>query len=76
MSCSFAKRRAWGQILIDKLNQNIKQFVVFDINRAIIEHYAAIHTFLIGPGRTVGDNDVWIAATVAFRHQRLPSRRT
>lgn len=68
---AFAKRRAWGADRIDKLNQNIKQFVVFDINRAIIEHYAAIHTFLVGSGRTVGDNDVWIAATAAATSARL-----
>ncbi|WP_441290165.1 type II toxin-antitoxin system VapC family toxin [Sorangium sp. KYC3313] len=62
---AFAKRRAWGADRIDKLNQILKQLVVFDINRAIAERYAAIHTFLIGAGRTVGDNDVWIAATAA-----------
>lgn len=62
---AFAKRRAWGADRSDKLNQVIHQLVVLDINRAIIERYAAIHTFLIASGRTVGDNDVWIAATAA-----------
>ncbi|WP_437832590.1 type II toxin-antitoxin system VapC family toxin [Sorangium sp. So ce1153] len=62
---AFAKRRAWGADRSDRLNQIIKQLVVFDINRAIAERYAAIHTFLIGSGRAVGENDVWIAATAA-----------
>ncbi|WP_104986376.1 type II toxin-antitoxin system VapC family toxin [Sorangium cellulosum] len=62
---AFAKRRAWGTDRSDRLNQVIKQLVVLDINRAIAEHYAAIHTFLVGSGRTVADNDVWIAATAA-----------
>ncbi|MGK3988436.1 type II toxin-antitoxin system VapC family toxin [Sorangium sp. So ce136] len=62
---AFAKRRAWGTDRIDRLNQVIKQLVVLDINRAIAEHYAAIHTFLVGSGRTVADNDIWIAATAA-----------
>ncbi|XXX76486.1 type II toxin-antitoxin system VapC family toxin [Sorangium sp. So ce134] len=62
---AFARRRGWGADRSGKLHQVIQQLVVFDINRAIIDHYAAIHTFLVGSGRSVGDNDVWIAATAA-----------
>ncbi|AUX27166.1 uncharacterized protein SOCEGT47_077470 [Sorangium cellulosum] len=62
---AFARRRGWGAERTGKLNQLVNQLVVFDINRAIIDHYAAIHAFLIGSGRAVGDNDVWIAATAA-----------
>lgn len=62
---AFAKRRAWGRDRSEKLNQMIKELIVFDINRVVAERYAAIHTFLMGSGRTVSDNDVWIAATAA-----------
>lgn len=62
---AFATRREWGPSRIAELNQLVNQLIVLDINRAIIERYAAIHAFLVGSGKTVGDNDVWIAATAA-----------
>ncbi len=43
----------------------VRQLVIVDIQTAIIDKYAEIHSYLVESGKNVGDNDVWIAATAA-----------
>jgi tRNA(fMet)-specific endonuclease VapC len=44
----------------------VRELVVVDINNAtVLRRYAEIHEYLVKAGRSVGDNDVWIAACAA-----------
>jgi tRNA(fMet)-specific endonuclease VapC len=60
---AFARWRNWGAPRTETLATLLREFVVVDIgNRAVLERYAEIDSFLKSGGRTVADNDVWIAA--------------
>ena len=63
---AFARYRNWGRERTSRLEAYLRELVVVDINNsAVLRKYADIHTFLVRQGRTVGNNDVWIAATAA-----------
>jgi tRNA(fMet)-specific endonuclease VapC len=63
---AFARYRSWGSDRTTRLEAYLRELVVVDIqSRAVLQKYAELHTWLVRQGRTVGDNDVWIAATAA-----------
>jgi tRNA(fMet)-specific endonuclease VapC len=63
---AFAKKQAWGDAKTSKLRELIQQCVVVDISsNEVIEHYATIDAFCHAQGKSVGKNDLWIAATAA-----------
>jgi predicted nucleic acid-binding protein len=63
---AFARYRNWGSDWTARLEAYLRELVVVDIqNSAVLQKYAELHTWLVRQGRTVGDNDVWIAATAA-----------
>jgi tRNA(fMet)-specific endonuclease VapC len=63
---SFAAQRGWGTGKVDQLKKLVEELVVIDVrSQTVLQHYAAIDSFLVKTGRKVGDNDTWIAATSA-----------
>jgi tRNA(fMet)-specific endonuclease VapC len=63
---AFAQLRNWGQRSTEILRSLLRELVIFDIrSQAVLDRYAQIASFLKRNGRTVGDNDVWIAACTA-----------
>jgi tRNA(fMet)-specific endonuclease VapC len=73
----FPIRRAWAQKKRENLERLLRQVPVVDINReAIIQRYAEIATYCEGSNpakplpsgvsaHSMGDNDLWIAATTS-----------
>jgi tRNA(fMet)-specific endonuclease VapC len=64
---ALARKIGWGQKKLDKLQVMIDELVWVDINRdEIIEAYSEIDHYsrnVVKPSRTMGQNDMWIAAT-------------
>jgi len=79
----FPIRRAWSQKKRENLDALLRQIPSVDINReAIIRRYAEIATYCEGSNpskplpkgmsaHTMGDNDLWIAATTSVVHGTL-----
>jgi tRNA(fMet)-specific endonuclease VapC len=64
---SWSKQRNWGPAKIAKLEQSIARTGVIPYDMALCQTYAELRAKLLGAGRPIGDNDLWIAAT-AIRH--------
>jgi tRNA(fMet)-specific endonuclease VapC len=61
---AFARDRGWGTARHDALQAVLYQLVRTDINQsAVLNAFADIKTELVRSGRSVSDNDIWIAAT-------------
>ncbi|MGH2360724.1 MAG: PIN domain-containing protein [bacterium] len=60
---AFARQHGWGAANMDRLRALLREFVPVDLNtQQVLERYAEISEFLRSNGRTVSNNDVWIAA--------------
>lgn len=63
---SFALQRAWGDAKSDVLEGLLRELTVVDIhNASVLAQYAKIDAFAKRNGRSLSDNDTWIAATAA-----------
>jgi tRNA(fMet)-specific endonuclease VapC len=63
---SLARKFGWGIPKQQALRDLLHELVVVDINREpILERYGEIDHFSESNGRSMGKNDVWIAATAA-----------
>lgn len=63
---AFALRNGWGPRKLDALKQLIANLVVVNINREqVLQAYAVLDTHLKQSGISIGQNDLWIAATAA-----------
>ena len=63
---SLAKKLTWGDEKQAKMLDLVRELVLVDINsEPVLRSYAAIDEYLRQNGRTIGKNDIWIAATVA-----------
>jgi predicted nucleic acid-binding protein len=63
---SLALLRGWGQRKLDQMEFLLDVFKVADINDVrVIDSYAAIDSHYLRQGRSIGKNDLWIAATSA-----------
>ena len=63
---SFARQRGWSTERIAGLRELMRELVPVNIDtRPVLDRYAEMATFLRQSGRTVSDNDVWIAACAA-----------
>lgn len=61
---AFSRSASWGADKRSRLDELLAEFVEVDISSPeIINAYADISTLLRSRGKTVGDNDRWIAAT-------------
>ncbi len=61
-----AKKGNWNKAKWDSLNVRLKSTVIIPYDIAICDSYAKLKAGL-GKGRTIADNDLWIAAC-ALRH--------
>jgi len=60
---AFARQRGWGEARIVRLRELLRELVPVNLSsQAVLERYAEISEFLKRNGRTLSDNDVWIAA--------------
>jgi tRNA(fMet)-specific endonuclease VapC len=60
---AFARQRGWGGAKIERLRELLRELVPVNLNsQPVLERYAEISEFLRRNGRTLSDNDVWIAA--------------
>lgn len=60
---AFGRYRGWGEPKMDRLESQLRELVVIDINNAsILNRYAEIHSYSVKSGIACSDNDVWIAA--------------
>src|SRR3989304_5142646 len=60
---AFAQGYNWGDPRIGRLKDLIRELVAVNIDaRPVLDRYAEIATFLKTHGKSVSDNDVWIAA--------------
>jgi tRNA(fMet)-specific endonuclease VapC len=63
---SFASRARWGPAKCASLEAALQELVWIDINdRSVLDAYAVIDSLSVSGGRTMGKNDVWIAASAA-----------
>jgi predicted nucleic acid-binding protein len=63
---SFARQRNWGETKVGRLRELVAELVVLDLQREpVLERYADIDAYCKTNGLSVGNNDVWIAATAA-----------
>jgi len=63
---TFAQRGPWGRPKLQRLHELLSELVIVPIqDHTIPEHYAHITAFSQASGRSMGDNDRWIAATAA-----------
>ncbi len=61
---SLARKWSWGQKKIDQLKALLSQLVWIDINHPdILETYGELDDISNRAGRSMGKNDLWIAAT-------------
>ncbi|HEY6138112.1 MAG TPA: type II toxin-antitoxin system VapC family toxin [Thermoanaerobaculia bacterium] len=69
---ALARQWNWGSEKRATLEQLLRELVVVDIQaREILERYAELHSWSRQHGRTLGDNDLWIAATAAAVNAHL-----
>ena len=60
---AFARQRGWGEARIVRLRELLRELVPVNLSsQAVLERYAEISEFLRRNGRSLSDNDVWIAA--------------
>lgn len=63
---ALALRNGWGAPKVTALRALLENLVIIDVNReAILQAYATIDAHLASIGRSIGQNDRWIAATAA-----------
>ena len=61
---SLARQWGWGQKKLDQLQALLDQLVWIDINHPdILETYAELEDISHRAGRSIGKNELWIAAT-------------
>jgi len=61
---AFSRGRKWGADKLARLGDLLAELVIVDINsQDVLNAFADVSTYLKERGKTVGDNDRWIAAT-------------
>lgn len=63
---SLVRQFRWGRARIASLESLLREFVVVGIDsRPVLERYGEFHALTKSIGKTLGHNDLWIAATAA-----------
>jgi tRNA(fMet)-specific endonuclease VapC len=63
-SLAFAARLGWGEKKRTELDLLLRELVIVDINNgSVLRAYADIDAYLKKQGKSLSNNDVWIAAT-------------
>jgi tRNA(fMet)-specific endonuclease VapC len=69
---SFAQQRKWGRGKVESLEALLRELVVVSIDsKDVLDRYAEFHSWTRSIGRTLGDNDLWIAATASAADAHL-----
>ena len=69
---ALARRLGWGQRKLTTMGNLLRELVRIDISsQDVMEAYAEIDCFCFKNGRSVGKNDVWIAAAAKVASARL-----
>ena len=69
---AFARQHNWGPERIGRLRELLRELIPVNVNaQPILERYAEIDTVLRRSGRTLSDNDVWIAACASAAEATL-----
>lgn len=63
---AFTRSHNWGERRVARLQQEIGRCLTIEIaTQGVYERWAEIQTGLQANGRTIGQNDLWIAATAS-----------
>ena len=63
---SLVRQFRWGAAKVEALETLLREFVVVNIDsRPVLERFGEFHSWTKSIGRTIGHNDLWIAATAA-----------
>jgi tRNA(fMet)-specific endonuclease VapC len=63
---SLARQFKWGPQKVTALETLLRELVVVPIDsRPVLDRFAEFHSWTKSIGRTIGHNDLWIAATAA-----------
>lgn len=69
---SLVRQFRWGISKVHALESLLRELVVVDINsRPVLERFGEFHFWTKSVGRTLGHNDLWIAATAAATGSHL-----
>lgn len=69
---SLVRQFKWGTQKAEALEASLRELVVVPIeSRAILDRFGEFHAWTKSIGRTLGHNDLWIAATAAATGARL-----
>jgi predicted nucleic acid-binding protein len=61
---SLAKKLRWGEKIVSEMDRLLREFIRIDINdEKLLQAYAELDHLSEAAGRTMGKNDLWIAAT-------------
>ena len=69
---SLARQFKWGPQKVTALEALLREVVVVPIDsRPVLDRFAEFHSWTKSIGRTIGHNDLWIAATAAATDAHL-----
>lgn len=68
---AFAKKLNWGPAKAAALEDLFQDLVIVDITDEILDLYAEVDFFLQRKGKTIEQNDIWIAATAIGAEAQL-----
>lgn len=64
---AFSRSNKWGEKRVERLNQEIGRCLSIEISTpGVHDRWAEMHSRLKAGGRTIGQNDIWIAATASI----------
>lgn len=63
---SLVRQFHWGEKKIDALEKLLRELVIVNIDsRPVLDRFGELHSWTKSIGRTIGHNDLWIAAVAA-----------
>lgn len=63
---SLGRQFRWGASKVETLEALLRELVIVNIDsRPVLERFGELHSWTRSIGRTLGHNDLWIAATAA-----------
>jgi tRNA(fMet)-specific endonuclease VapC len=69
---ALAKKWSWGTSKIRRLEELLQEFILLDINsEEVLSTYADMDFYLQTSGRSIEQNDIWIAATAVVTGAHL-----
>jgi predicted nucleic acid-binding protein len=63
--------RSWGAARIAQLENRLRGYVLIPLDLGIVDEYAKLHAQCRDAGISIGQNDLWIAATAVSQDLQL-----